>query len=122
MILSFKTAYNFPEKIISGVKIHTFRDDPKDRWEAGIIIHFATGLDPYKRTNNEKYVEARYFCYVLLRESYMPYQQIAKAFFKNHSTIIKVMRTWDGYVQTDKVLAARVKLIKEAFSQLPSQQ
>lgn len=46
MILSFKKRFIKP--IIKGTKIHTFREDKKNRWKAGRIIHFATGV----RTKN----------------------------------------------------------------------
>lgn len=42
MILSFKP--QFRQKILDGTKIHTIRDDPNDRWQAGKIIHAATGV------------------------------------------------------------------------------
>lgn len=48
MTLSFKTKFdngtetNFPDKILSGQKIHTIRK--KGRWKAGIILHMATGV------------------------------------------------------------------------------
>jgi hypothetical protein len=38
----------FPEKIIEEIKIHTIREDKKDRWKAGRKIHHATGV----RTKN----------------------------------------------------------------------
>ena len=49
MILSFKTKIgniptNFEEKILFGQKIHTIREDAKNRWRVGQIIHFATGV------------------------------------------------------------------------------
>lgn len=50
MILSFKTKFSngeptdFVEKILSGEKIHTIREDPGCRWKAGMHIHFATGV------------------------------------------------------------------------------
>lgn len=57
MILNFTTEVrkgklkgfvtNFVEKIKSGSKIHTIREDKKERWKAGNKIHFATG--PYKK-------------------------------------------------------------------------
>lgn len=46
MILGFKP--QFKEKIINKSKIHTIRYDEKNRWKAGNIIHFATGI----RTKN----------------------------------------------------------------------
>lgn len=48
MILSFKE--QFIPKILDGTKIHTIREDKKNRWEAGKKIHFATGV----RTKNYK--------------------------------------------------------------------
>ena len=42
MILSFKKQFERP--IIHGTKIHTIREDKHDRWKAGNIIHFATGV------------------------------------------------------------------------------
>lgn len=42
MILSFKK--QFPDKILSGEKIHTIREDPHGRWVPGRNIHFATGV------------------------------------------------------------------------------
>lgn len=49
MLLGFRTKYrdkptNFVDKILTGVKIHTFREDPSNRWEAGKRIHMATGI------------------------------------------------------------------------------
>lgn len=41
MILGFKK--QFKPLILEGSKIHTIRQDSKDRWEAGKKIHFATG-------------------------------------------------------------------------------
>lgn len=46
MILGFKR--QFIEPIISGVKIHSIREDKTDRWKQGNTIHFATGV----RTKN----------------------------------------------------------------------
>ncbi len=54
MILSFKKQFpwkaptNFEQRILSGSKIHTIREDPHGRWKAGRKIHFATGV----RTKN----------------------------------------------------------------------
>ena len=57
MILGFKTTMviknerkntKFKEKIKSGVKIHTIREDSKNRWKSGKKIHFCTGV----RTKN----------------------------------------------------------------------
>lgn len=51
MILSFKKKWpwngeptRFPEKIKSGEKVHTIREDQHRRWREGMDIHFATGL------------------------------------------------------------------------------
>jgi hypothetical protein len=50
MILPFKkifpwgTSTNFEEKILNGIKKHTFREDKKGRWKPGVLIHFATGV------------------------------------------------------------------------------
>lgn len=41
MVLSFNT--QFPEKILSGTKKHTIREDATGRWKAGMKIQFATG-------------------------------------------------------------------------------
>lgn len=46
MVLSFKP--QFKEKILSGSKIHTIREDAKNRWDSAKTIHFATGV----RTKN----------------------------------------------------------------------
>ena len=54
MILGFKkyfsdrTPTNFVEKILSGKKITTIREDKHKRWKPGMAIHFATGV----RTKN----------------------------------------------------------------------
>lgn len=48
MILAFKTQFVLP--IRAGKKIHTLREDKKDRWKVGKTIHFATGV----RTKNYK--------------------------------------------------------------------
>lgn len=42
MILSFKS--QFKEKVLSGEKIHTIREDKSDRWQPDKTIHFATGV------------------------------------------------------------------------------
>ena len=42
MILAFKE--QFKRKILEGTKIHTIRDDPKDRWKSWREIDFATGV------------------------------------------------------------------------------
>lgn len=42
MILGFKS--RFKGKIINGQKIHTIRADVNERWRAGNVIHFATGV------------------------------------------------------------------------------
>ena len=34
----------FELKILRGAKIHTIREDPKNRWKEGRKIHFATGV------------------------------------------------------------------------------
>lgn len=50
MILSFKKKFSwgkptdFEEKIVSGKKIHTIRNDMHGRWIIGRNIHFATGV------------------------------------------------------------------------------
>jgi len=42
MILGF---YNqFKPQILAGIKIHTIRQDRNNRWQAGRVIHFATGV------------------------------------------------------------------------------
>lgn len=46
MILGFKQ--QFKEPTLKGTKIHTIREDKHNRWKAGKIIHFATGV----RTKN----------------------------------------------------------------------
>lgn len=46
MVLGFKK--RFEPKIVDGSKIHTIRDDVRDRWDTGNKIHFATGV----RTSN----------------------------------------------------------------------
>lgn len=54
MILSFKQDFpwgaptGFEDKILAGKKIHTIRADKSDRWQPGLLIHFATGV----RTKN----------------------------------------------------------------------
>ena len=42
-------ATNFVALILCGIKIHSFREDPADRWGAGKIIHFVTGNRTPKR-------------------------------------------------------------------------
>ena len=42
MILGFKG--RFVPKILDGTKIHTFREDKKNRWKKGNKIHGATGV------------------------------------------------------------------------------
>ena len=52
MILTF-SKQQFVDRIISGVKIHTIREDKTDRWKEGTKIHFWKGnprnvkLKPY---------------------------------------------------------------------------
>lgn len=46
MVLGFKN--QFQDKILSGSKIHTIREDKNNRWKVGNKIHFATGV----RTKN----------------------------------------------------------------------
>ena len=41
MILGFKKQFTQP--ILEGAKIHTIREDQKNRWKVGNKIHFATG-------------------------------------------------------------------------------
>lgn len=54
MILSFKkkfpwgTPTDFEQKILSGTKIHTIREDPHGRWKPGRKAHLANGV----RTKN----------------------------------------------------------------------
>ncbi len=48
MVLGFKQ--RFVGRILSGVKIHTIREDQNSRWSIGRMIHFATGV----RTKNYK--------------------------------------------------------------------
>jgi hypothetical protein len=53
MILNFTTKIksgplrhwetNFVEKILDGQKVHTIREDEKERWKVGNEIHFCTG-------------------------------------------------------------------------------
>lgn len=42
MVLSFKP--QFVDKILDGSKIHTIREDKGNRWQAGKLINFATGV------------------------------------------------------------------------------
>lgn len=42
MVLGFKEI--FVDKILSGSKIHTIREDKHNRWKPGKKIHFATGV------------------------------------------------------------------------------
>ena len=50
MNLSYKQNFpwgpptNFPQKIMDGIKIHTFREDPHKKWHKGRLIHHATGV------------------------------------------------------------------------------
>lgn len=45
MILSFKQELEYMKgKILSGIKIHSIRLDPGNRWKPGRKIHFATGV------------------------------------------------------------------------------
>lgn len=41
MLLSFKP--QFKDKILSGSKLHTIREDKQNRWKKDTKIHFATG-------------------------------------------------------------------------------
>ncbi len=42
MVIGFQE--RFVEKILSGVKIHTIRDDCFDRWRSDRVMHMATGV------------------------------------------------------------------------------
>ena len=42
MILAFKKQFVSPIQL--GTKIHTIREDKPDRWQAGKVIHMATGI------------------------------------------------------------------------------
>ena len=42
MILGFQP--QFVDKILSGAKIHSIREDKNNRWKIGMTIHFATGV------------------------------------------------------------------------------
>lgn len=53
MILGFKQ--QFVQPILSGTKIHTIREDLNDRWHAGRVAQFATGV----RTKNYKQFDER---------------------------------------------------------------
>ncbi len=46
MIIAFKQRFVSP--ILNGTKIHTIREDAKNRWQEGMIMHMATGV----RTKN----------------------------------------------------------------------
>ena len=48
MVIGFNK--QFPDKITEGTKKHTIREDKHDRWNAGMIMHMATGV----RTKNYK--------------------------------------------------------------------
>lgn len=48
MVIGFNK--QFPDKIIAGTKLHTIREDSKNRWRAGMTMHMATGV----RTKNYK--------------------------------------------------------------------
>lgn len=50
MILTFSKK-QFAESILSGSKIHTIRQDKKNRWKAGMKIHFWSG-NPRNVKNN----------------------------------------------------------------------
>lgn len=50
MVLGFRTKWGkpprpteFERKILQDIKIHTLREDLKDRWKAGNMIHFVVG-------------------------------------------------------------------------------
>jgi hypothetical protein len=56
MILGFKKKVygretNFKEKILEGNKIHTIREDSKNRWRRGKMIHFCYGVRTKKYEN-----------------------------------------------------------------------
>lgn len=51
MILGFKKEFESP--IVGGSKIHTIREDRKDRWDEGKKIHFVIG----NRTKNYKQIK-----------------------------------------------------------------
>ena len=42
MVIGFNK--QFPDKIIAGTKLHTIREDSKDRWKVGVWMHMATGV------------------------------------------------------------------------------
>ena len=48
MIIGFKP--QFVQPILEGTKIHTVREDKRNRWERNLVMHMATGV----RTNKYK--------------------------------------------------------------------
>lgn len=64
MNLGFKIKFpwgaltNFEQKILSGEKNHSIREDPKRRWKVGIKIHMATGI----RTKNYRCFCDKFVC------------------------------------------------------------
>lgn len=46
MVIGFKQQFVRP--IVAGTKIHTIREDAKNRWQEGMTMHMATGI----RTKN----------------------------------------------------------------------
>ena len=49
MVLGFKP--QFEDLIQTGQKKHTIREDKHDRWKAGRVIHFATGVRTKRYTH-----------------------------------------------------------------------
>jgi len=80
MILSFKK--QFVEKIKSGSKTHTIREDKKNRWKIGRKIHFATGV---RTKNYNQFAEG--VCTLVesieIKYSYKYKQTIADVFVNN---------------------------------------
>ena len=69
MILAFHP--QFIQPILSGIKIHTFREDKNDRWRPGKIIHGATGVrtSKYNQFFESKCISIQYIDIIIGRDT-----------------------------------------------------
>jgi len=75
MILSFKKQFpwgeptNFKEKILSGTKIHSIRDDKTARWKPGMQIHMAYGVrTKFYECFNKNNCKSKQYIYIVNNE------------------------------------------------------
>lgn len=101
MILSFKPEMVKP--ILKGTKIHSIRRDYKQRWKAGMKIHFATGV------RTKKYNQFKFgICYSVQKITMnlkFGFSNIfvdgkrLDPFALNHLGINDGFKNWDGFIK-----------------------